>query len=127
MERLETGFVFRTAGPPAPGQPPSQNHQTTAPMIRTRRLWEERFHPADKGWGILDIALHPNRKTLLIAAFEKGFHRFELDANGPAVVGKHQIREKNGHRGHVIKVAWHPSGKHFATCTYSNIAVLHVH
>ncbi|OQV14600.1 Intraflagellar transport protein 122-like protein [Hypsibius exemplaris] len=66
-------------------------------MIRTRRVWEERFHPAERGWGILDIGLHPNKRTLLIAAFEKGFHRFELDANGPAVVAKQVIRDKNGH------------------------------
>ena len=86
-------------------------------MFTTRRIWEERFYPTDKGWGVFDIALDPDKRILLIAAFEKGLHRFRLDGQSAAILERAQIKEKHGHRGNVIKVSWHPLGKRFATCT----------
>lgn len=85
-------------------------------MMKSKRLWEERFLPTEKGWGLFDISLDPGKQILLVAAFEKGLHRFQLDPIDGGILEKQQIKEKAGHLGNVIKVAWHPSGKRFATC-----------
>ncbi|GAV02946.1 hypothetical protein RvY_13447 [Ramazzottius varieornatus] len=93
-------------------------------MFVTRRIWEERFYPTDKGWGVFDIALDPEKRILLIAAFEKGLQRFRLDGQSAAILERSPIKEKHGHRGNVIKVSWHPLGKRFATCGTDSLTII---
>ncbi|XP_055337173.1 intraflagellar transport protein 122 homolog [Paramacrobiotus metropolitanus] len=102
----------------------ARNKQEQVAIMRLRRLWEERFHPTEKGWGVFDIALNMDKNILLIAAFEKGFYRFRLDQTTGAITEKVQIKEKSGHRGFVIKVSWQNSGKRFATCGTDQLLII---